>query len=165
MKLPTFDPVKEFGAGWTIESNVKTSPSFDISQSVLRTYLTGGELYVTGNQVRERQTAAGDTPLSADVAQYFYDNPSKYPESWKGKYVFFDGTILRSPGGRRFTVYAFWNVVAGTVKLDYNWLDIHRNADDPSALLASSEMLGTGARSFELRLKKVETILAHYNLI
>lgn len=155
-QLKKFDPVALFGTEWSIESNVKTPTHFNFSQIHAKSYLVGEECWLSGNQVLERQIAAGDTPLSADVAQYFKDNPSEYPEEWKGKAVFFDGTILRGPDGHRCTVYAFWDVNSGTVKLYYDWLDINRNAIHPSALLASSEMLETDTLSSGLRLKKLE---------
>ena len=43
--------------------------------------------------------------------------------------------ILRSPNGNRYALYSVWN--DGGVKLNYNWLDNNRNADNPSALLAT----------------------------
>ena len=44
-------------------------------------------------------------------------------------------TFLRSPNGNRYAVYSYWN---NGVKLNYNWLDNNRDADNPSVLLATS---------------------------
>ena len=43
-------------------------------------------------------------------------------------------TFLRNPNGNPCAVYSNWN---DGVKLNYNWLDNNRNADNPSVLLAT----------------------------
>ena len=44
-------------------------------------------------------------------------------------------TILRSPNGNRYTLYFYFN--DGKWNWNYNWLDNDRNANNPSAVLAT----------------------------
>ena len=53
-------------------------------------------------------------------------------------YVFWDGYVLRSPNGSRYSLYSYWR--HGRVRLVYNWLGSERDASDPSALLASKHL-------------------------
>ena len=64
--------------------------------------------------------------------------PEKYPDSLKGKATFWDGLTLRSPRGDRCSVCSVWN--GGRVVLNAYWRGRSRDADYPSALLASKPL-------------------------
>ena len=63
------------------------------------------------------------------------------PNRWKEKtdgyttFIFFDGTILSSPFGRRYVLYLCWD--DGRWSWDGSWLDGDWDASSPSAVLAS----------------------------
>lgn len=72
---------------------------------------------------------------NANVLDYLLANPHLIPEEWKGKYVFFWGTIYRSSSGSLYVRFLYWFGV---------WWDWHSHwlgrdwySSYPAALLAS----------------------------
>jgi len=63
------------------------------------------------------------------------------PEAWKQKidgnttFIFFDGTILRNPDGRRCVLGLYWD--GGRWDWRYYWLGRGWDVGSPSAVLAS----------------------------
>lgn len=82
-----------------------------------------------------RQELENKPVLNACVLDYLLANPHLIPEEWKGKAVFFWGTIYRSSGGFLCVRYLYWDVSRWSWY--YNWLDDDWNSGNPAALLAS----------------------------
>jgi len=103
--------------------------------------LKDGETYVNGEEKLKRLKSAGHIRLDDGVFQVFWKNQHLIPERFKEKtggnttYIFFDGTILRGPGGGRYVLYLFW--CGGEWFWFYRWLGRGWDANYPSAVLAS----------------------------
>ena len=113
----------------------------DLSKIRLETTLKPGETPVIGEERLKRLKKAGHIRLDAKVFQTLWENQSLIPEKWKEKtngnttYIFFDGTVLRSPSGGRCALYLYWD--DGEWYWSYYWLGIDFDASYPSAVLAS----------------------------
>lgn len=87
-----------------------------------------------GYDLREELT---DKPvLNANLLDALYDNPRLIPEEWKGKAIFFWGTIYRNSHGDLYVRCLCWD--DGSWPWYYYWLghDWYDNYD-PAAVLAS----------------------------
>ncbi|MBI5254481.1 hypothetical protein HY932_01730 [Candidatus Falkowbacteria bacterium] len=108
-----FDPVEFIGEkGWSIAEQDERALRFtevDLNTVLLKTMLEGGESYVVGEEKLRRLKAAEYIRLDAGVFLALWQNPALIPASWQGKAVFFDGTILLSPGGGRCVLCLFWH--------------------------------------------------------
>lgn len=141
MKTTPFNPETFIGKGWKIESDTPTPEGFNLSKVTLKSYFTTGESYATGNETLE--CIGNDMPLNASVLQYLYEHQEEIPEKWKEKtngfitYIYFDGTVLVRPDGGRYSLYLYWR--EGQWHWRYDWLDDVRSADDPSAVVASTQ--------------------------
>ncbi|MEK7211397.1 MAG: hypothetical protein AAB731_02085 [Patescibacteria group bacterium] len=89
-----------------------------------------------GEEKIRRLKADGHIRLDAGIFQALWENKNLIPESWKGKCVCFDGTVLRDPDGIRFVPCLGWN--GGEWCWSCRWLGGGWDADDPSAVLAKS---------------------------
>ena len=119
---------------------------------------------IKGELLAERMKEKG---LNSAVLKYLLDNPKLIPDEWKGKKgVYFFGTILRHPHGRRYVLSLYWS--DGEWHWYYYWLDHDWNANNPSAVLASPRPLDPKSSfdtlNFEKRLRAVEDIIKHHNL-
>ncbi len=98
----------------------------DLSKIRLETTLKPGETPVIGEERLKRLKKAGHIRLDAKVFQTLWENQSLIPEKWKEKtngnttYIFFDGTVLRSPGGFRYALCLYWG--GGEWRWRYRWL-------------------------------------------
>lgn len=63
-----------------------------------------GTIY--GNDLRKE--LANKTVLKANVLDYLLAHTELIPEEWKGKYVFFWGTIYRCADGDLYVRYLYW---------------------------------------------------------
>lgn len=78
----------------------------------LVTALESGEDIVQGEEILTRLRASGNILLDIQILQTLLRDQECIPKSWKGKTVFFPGTILRNSSGclgRRHVVYLYWN--------------------------------------------------------
>lgn len=89
---------------------------------------------IRGDKLREHLKAK--TVLNADLLDYLLKNPTLIPEDWKGKFVFFWGTIYRDPDGRLYVRYLRWG--GGQWRWVYRWLGGGWDSDDPAAVRASN---------------------------
>ena len=159
-----FDPAnfKGLGNGWTVwkgsangnglEGEEDQDPrslaitEIDLSQVNLEHMLTDEEIksdrpYINGEEKHKRLKRAKQVRLDAAIWLQFWNNKHLIPEAWKKKtngnttFVFFDGTILRSPYGNRFILcLSFFD---GEWYWYYYWLDNDFGASSPSPVLAS----------------------------
>ena len=145
-----FDPEEFFGEGWSIwrgpadgdglkgeeEEDPRSLALNEINPSKIELIitLTEGEESVNGEENLRRLQATGNILLDANVLLAFWNNQHLIPESWKGKYVYFPGTILRDPDGGRLVFYLGWN--GSEWHWSYYWLGGDWYVGDFSAVLA-----------------------------
>lgn len=145
-----FDPTIFIGKGWKfwrgpadgnglegdLEQDEKSLALTEVNmdQVLLDTQLKSGESYTTGEERLKRLILADSIRLNLRIFKMLWQNQSMIPESWKGKAVFFDGQILRSPDGDRCALYLYWGV--DQWYWDCSWLGDDRDVDRPSAVLA-----------------------------
>lgn len=90
---------------------------------------------IEGNKLRKE--LENQQVLNANVLDYLLANSHLIPEEWKGKYVFFWGTIYRRSDGGLCVRCLYWD--GGRWGWDYYWLGNGRGwcGSYPAALLAS----------------------------
>ncbi|MDP2593848.1 MAG: hypothetical protein Q8P36_00705 [bacterium] len=89
--------------------------------------------WLQGHKLREE--LSGKPVLNANVLDYLLAHPELIPEEWKGKYVFFWGTIYRYSGGNLFVRYLYW--LGGRWDWSDYWLDLDWGVNHPAALRAN----------------------------
>ena len=92
-----------------------------------------GSSYIEGNKLREE--LKGQPVYNANLLDYLLKNPYPIPEEWKGKYVFFWGTVYRNSDDRLCVRCLYWSGDRrywSSYWLDSDWLD-----SDPAAVPAS----------------------------
>lgn len=139
-----FDPVKFLGKGWSIDEQDERSlalTEIDLTKVHLETMLEQGERSIKGEEKLRRLKKAGHICLDAKIFQTLWENQILIPERWKEKtngsttYIYFDGTVLRSPDGDRYVLCLFWH--DGQWGWHCGWLGPDWHAPAPSAVLAS----------------------------
>lgn len=58
--------------------------------------------------------------LNSNTLKYFLDHQDKTPTDWKGRYVYFFGTVLRDSRGGRYVLCLCWG--DGAWRWGYRWL-------------------------------------------
>lgn len=121
--------------GWKVEEHQKGGQfKFDASQIEL--FLAEGQQNgkaLEGNKLRKE--LAGKPVLNANLLDYLLAHPHLIPEEWKGKYVFFWGTIYRDSDGYLCVRCLRWN--GDRWDWDYHWLGYGWLDDNLAALRAS----------------------------
>ncbi len=92
-----------------------------------------GSKYVMGNELRK--ALKGLPVMNANVLDYLLAHPELIPEEWKGKAVFFWGTVYRYSDGYLCVRYLDW--FGGRWVWRYLWLGHVWHAGYPAAVLAS----------------------------
>src|SRR3990167_3116638 len=118
--------------GWTIESHDTSLGKIDPTKISLWLHEKQKSGYISGNDLEKELPKE---VLNATVLDWLLKNPKYIPEDWKGKYVFFWGTIYCSPDGRRYALCLCFSR-GGLWDWRYYWLDDGRCAINPSAVLA-----------------------------
>jgi hypothetical protein len=116
--------------------------------------------YIEGNRLREKLN--GKPVLNAVVLDYLFEHQKLIPESWRGKWVYFWGTIYRCANGRLYVRCLYFG---GRSWDRYcNWLDFDWRGHDPAALMTSelnrlleSRVLSKSSLSLETRIFKLES--------
>ncbi len=122
--------------GWQVEEHIKGGQmEWDPSKVVL--YLdekqkNGG--VIVGNKLRKKLN--GKPVYNACLLDYLLAHPELIPEEWKGKAIFFWGTIYRGSDGYLRVRYLVWR--GGGWHWHCNWLVHDFNGDDPAAVPASN---------------------------
>ncbi len=115
----TFDPVAFIGKGWSIVEQDDRSlalTQIELGKIDFAHMLEKGETQIKGEDKLNRLKKDDRIRLDAMVFQTLWENQSLIPASWKEKtkgnttYIFFDGTVLRSPGGGRYVLCLCWDV-------------------------------------------------------
>ncbi len=96
--------------GWEVEEHKKGGQlAFDVSKVsfYLSRRQTEGEKSIVGDDLHEELQ---DKPvLNANVLDYLLAHPELIPDAWKGKYLFFWGTIYRDSAGNRYVRCLGWS--------------------------------------------------------
>ncbi|MEK7576633.1 MAG: hypothetical protein AAB482_02965 [Patescibacteria group bacterium] len=92
-----------------------------------------GDKVIRGDKLRKE--LASEPVLNANVLDYLLAHPNLIPEEWKGKAVFFWGTIYRVSDGNLYVRYVYF--LGGRWRWDYRWLDRGWRVGNPAARLAS----------------------------
>jgi hypothetical protein len=138
-----FDPAEIIGRGWKIDEQDERAlniTELDITEVRLKHMLKKGEDLIQGEErlrrLKDISIITGTIRLDAKILFAILKNQKLIPVGWNGKVVYFDGTILRSPEGRRYILYMYWrgNDPWGW---DYCQYNIEIGANYPSATLAS----------------------------
>jgi hypothetical protein len=120
--------------GWKVEEHQKGG-QFKWDASKVALYLSKKQQHgvIEGNKLREE--LKGKPVYNANLLDYLLKNPHLIPEKWKGKYVFFWGTVYRDSGGSLCVRDLFWG--GGGWSWSGRWLDRGWFDDDPAAVPAS----------------------------
>lgn len=125
--------------GWSVEEHQKGGAfKWDKETQKDALYLSKGQAgskYIEGNKLRKELTEKSTPVLNANVLDYLLANPHLIPEEWKGKYVFFWGTVYRHRDGGLCVRYLSWG--DGRWGWSYDWLDYVWLGSHPAALRAS----------------------------
>ena len=124
-------------SGWSVEEHRK-SGIFTWDSTMVKLYLSKkqkGDKYIAGNDLRKE--LARQPVLNANVLDYLLktENQRLIPEEWKGKAVFFWGTIYRNSAVNLFVRYLYWN--GDRLDWDYCWLDLDFYSIGPAVVRAS----------------------------
>ncbi len=85
--------------GWKVESH-KKGGQLEWDSRKVQLYLSKeqqGEKYIEGNKLRKELET--QPVYNANMLDYLLAHTDLIPEEWKGKYIFFWGTIFRGAGG------------------------------------------------------------------
>jgi len=135
-----FDPVEFPGPEWVWKIDEQDERSLALTEVNLADIRLETALKesdngrVTGEEKLRRLKAMGCIRLDAGVLRAFWENKDLIPESWKGKLVYFDGTILRNSHDIRCALYVYW--YDDEWRWGYYFLGGGRIVRNPSAVLA-----------------------------
>jgi hypothetical protein len=117
--------------GWSVEEH-KKGGFFKLDLAKISLYLSKKQKKgsIGGHDLRKELS---DKPvMNANVLDYLLAHPELIPEEWKGKAVFFWGTIYRHSDGYLYVRYLYW--IGSKWYWYFNWLDSVFISDDPAAL-------------------------------
>lgn len=117
--------------GWKVEEHIKGG-QFTWDSRKVELFLSQKQKKgsMGGNELR--QELKGKPVLNAIVLDYLLAHPELIPEEWKGKYIFFWGTIYRHSDGGLCVRYLSWD--DGQWGWGYFWLGSGWDDYDPAAL-------------------------------
>jgi hypothetical protein len=125
--------------GWSVEEHQKGGAyKWDSDTQKDALYLSKGKAgskYIEGNKLRKELTEKSTPVLNANALDYLLANPHLIPEEWKGKYVFFWGTVYRNRDGDLYVRCLCW--FDGRWDWGYRWLGDDWDGRNPAAVLAS----------------------------
>lgn len=120
--------------GWQVEEH-QTGAEFEWNPSKISFYLSEQQegKVIRGHELRKE--LQGKPVLNANVLDWLLANPQHIPAEWKGKWIFFWGTIYRDPSGNLFVRCLDWD--GGQWDWYCCWLGDVWGADRPAAVFAS----------------------------
>jgi hypothetical protein len=134
--------------GWKLEEHQKGG-QFEWNPANVKLHLSpnqqGGN-GIEGNKLREE--LKGKSSYNANLLDYLLKNPDLIPEQWKGKYVYFWGTVYSDSGNKACVRCLCWHrsrpVNWPTWRWHYGWLDSDFVGNEPAAVPALLPALSTG---------------------
>jgi hypothetical protein len=121
--------------GWKVEEHQKGG-SFQWDASKVQLWLAEGQRngkWLECNKLRKE--LSGKPVLNANVLDYLLKNQLLIPEEWRGKSIFFWGTVYRNSVGGLYVRYLHCS--GGEWCWDYEWFARECNGNHPAALLAN----------------------------
>ncbi len=123
--------------GWKVEEHKKGGEfTFDASQ--VKLHSDPGQQngkYIQGHKLRKRLK---NVPvMNAVLLDWYLANPQYIPDEWKGKFVFFWGTIYRDRSGDLYVRCLCWS--GDRWSWSSRWLGDGWRSDDSAAVLASTQ--------------------------
>lgn len=122
-------------SGWKVEEH-KQGGQFLFDPTKVKLFLSNrqkNDKVIGGHDLRQELK---DKPvLNANVLDYLLAHPELIPEEWKGKAIFFWGTIYRYSAGNLCVRCLVW--FGGRWCWDCRWLDFDWRGRDPAAVSAS----------------------------
>ncbi len=121
--------------GWKVD-NHKKGGQLEWDPAKVRLHLSPNQQ--NGKSIRGDELykeLENEPVLNANVLDYLLAHQELIPDEWKGKYVFFWGTIYRFSGGRLGIRCLYWN--DDRWYWDSFWLGYDFYGSDPAALSAS----------------------------
>ena len=136
--LVDFDAKPFIPNGWTIlpdseQLAKRVCGQWKFDPTKVELYLNEGQKNgksIEGNDLRKK--LANQPVMNANLLDFYLAHPKLIPESWKGQYVFFWGTIYRSADGNLCVRYLYWN--GGRWYWDCYWLENDWDSNYPSAV-------------------------------
>lgn len=119
--------------GWKVEEH-KKGGQWKFDPTKLELYLDEGQKNgkcIEGNKLRKKLESKD--VLNANLLDFLLKNPNLIPESWKGKVVFFWGTIYRGTVGNLCVRDLCWR--GSRWDWDYYWLDDDWNGSNLAVVL------------------------------
>ena len=89
--------------------------------------------FIKGEQLQTE--LANESVLNANILDYLLANPIIIPDEWKGKCIFFWGTVYRGSRGGLYVRYLYFR--GGEWRSDDDWLGRGWRGGDPAAVRAS----------------------------
>jgi len=120
---------------WKVVKHIKGG-KFEWNPLKIRLYLSDGQKEgrcINGNKLRKE--LEGQPVLNANVLDWLIAHPEFIPEAWKGKCIYFWGTIYRRADGDLVVRCLRW--YGNRWDWDYYWLGRGWFDDGPAALSAS----------------------------
>ena len=117
--------------GWSVEDH-KKGGMFKFNPEKISLYLSKKQKKGIIGGYDLRKELADKSVMNANVLDYLLAHPEFIPEEWKGKYIFFWGTIYRNSYGSLFVRYLYWN--GSKWCWFYYWLDCDFHSVNPAAL-------------------------------
>ncbi len=121
--------------GWTVEEH-KKGGMFEWNLDKVRLHLSPNQKdgkVIQGHKLREE--LVNEPALKANVLDYLLAHQELIPEEWKGKYIFFWGTVYRDSDGCLCVRYLCWG--GGRWVWGCRWLGAGFGDDNPALLCAS----------------------------
>ena len=118
--------------GWSVKEH-KKGGMFKFNPKKISLHLSKKQKKgsIEGNDLR-KELANQPPVLNANVLDYLLDYPELIPEEWKGKYIFFWGTIYRSSDGGLRVRCLGWD--GSRWYWSYRWLGRGFASGSPAAL-------------------------------
>ena len=121
---------------WKVESHKKDG-SFEWDLAKFKLHLSPNQKdgkCIEGNKLKEELEK--ELTLNANVLDYLLAHTELIPEEWKGKYIYFWGTIYRGSDGALYVRYLYWDGSRWGWRC--GWLDSGFRDRGPALLRASS---------------------------
>lgn len=118
-------------AGWSVEEHKKCGLcKFASAETFLYLSEKQKKGIISGHDLRK--DLADKPVMNANVLDYLLAHPELIPEEWKGKYIFFWGTIYRGSDGNLYVRCLGWD--GSKWGWGYCWLGDGFNSNNPAAL-------------------------------
>ena len=122
--------------GWTVEEHRKGGKwKFDPKQ--IKIHLSQnqmGDKVIKGHKLRKE--LAKELVMNANLLDWYLAHPKFIPDEWKGKAVFFWGTIYRRSDGDLYVRCLFWGVDGWGWR--YSWLSDAWGSNNPTVVSQAS---------------------------